>query len=148
MNKFIYYPIFIMFLIGIFTQLLYASEIDMSYSGTQEQPLTGNQTLDESESELEIEERSLSLDFGMTVGLVVIIVSAIVLGLIGINILGSGLSDYSIKIMWNGIVFYGLWLIFSVIGFNFFSIIPILGVGIWIALTLVYTMGVLGRMGN
>lgn len=149
MNSFIYYPLFLLLLIAIFTQMFYgASEIDLTYEGSQSQTLIANQTLNTEESQLEIEQGNLSLDFTMTTGIIVIIVGAIVLGLIGINVLGSGLSDYSIKIIWNGIVFYGLWFLFSALGFNFFNSIPIIGIVLWISLTLVYSLGVFQKMGS
>jgi len=148
MNKFIYYPLFILFLITIFTQLINIGNTSFGYEGSQEQGISGTQTLNETENTLEVAGGSLSLDYNLTVGIVAIIVSAIVLGLIGINVLGSGLPDFSVKIIWNGIIFYGLWAIFSVTGYNFFASIPVIGVVLWVALTLVYGLGVFGRMGG
>lgn len=148
MDKFIYYPLFLLFMIGVFVQILNTSGASFSYSGSQNQAIIGNQILAGEESELELEGASLSLDFTMTAGIVAIIAGAIALGLIGIKVLGSGLDSYSVKIIWNGIVFYGLWLMFSVLGYDFFASIPIVGIILWIGLTLVYSLGVFGRMGG
>lgn len=82
----------------------------------------------------------------MTIGLIVIIVSAIVLGLIGIKVLGSGLSDTSVKIIWNGLVYYGLWGIFSVFGVDALTSIPIFGLFTWFLLTFIYTLGIFQNM--
>lgn len=137
-----------LFIVAGFTQLYYNSTINLSYDETQITTIYGNQTLDETTSELELQDASLTLDFDMTVGIIAIIIGATALGLIGINFIGSGLSDFSIKIIWNGIVFYGLWLVFSTLGFNFFSIIPFFGSLIWLGLTLVYSIGVFFKMGS
>lgn len=112
------------------------------------QAIIGNQTLNETSQELELETASLELDFTMVTGLVAIIVGAIALGLIGLNVLGSGLPDSSVKIIWNGIVFYGLWSIFSVLGYTALVSIPLFGVMLWFFLTFFYTLGVFGKMGS
>jgi len=151
MNPYITYPLIILVVIGSFNYLYEfegATSIDLTYEGIQNQTLIGNQTLTGEESELELEEGSLSLDFTMTTGIVAIIISAIALGLIGIHILGSGLSDFSVKIIWNGIVFYGLWTIFSVLALTAIIAIPIFGVLLWFFLTLFYSLGVFGKMGS
>lgn len=148
MNQFIFYPLIILIVIGLFYQVYTYGSIDLSSSGTQNQELIGNQTLTGEESELELEQGSLSLDFSMTVGLVAIIIGAIALGLIGIQVLGSGLSDFSVKIIWNGIVYYGLWSIFSILAFNPIVGIPFFGLLLWFFLTLFYSLGVFGKMGS
>lgn len=149
MNNYIVLPIIIMFMIGIFSQFYYSSAIDISSEGlSQSQTLQGNQTLTGEESELVLDEGSLSLDFTMTIGLVAIIAGAIALGLIGMNVLGSGLSAFSVKIIWNGIVYYGLWAIFSVLGFNAINSLPLFGLLFWFILTLCYTFGVFSKMGD
>lgn len=148
MDNFIFYPLLIMLVVGSFYQVYRYDEISLSSSDTVTQELTGNQTLDEVESQIDLENASLSLDFDMTVGLIGIVVSAIALGLIGLNFVGSGLSDRSVKIIWNGIVFYGLWTIFSILAFNPIALIPIFGVLLWFILTMVYSLGVFNRMGE
>lgn len=148
MNNLIIYPLIILIVIGAFTQLYTSNKIDFTASGTDDYILIGNQTLNGTETELELNEGSLSLDFTMTVGIISIMIGAIALGLIGLNVIGSGLPDRSVKIIWNGIVFYGLWSIFSVLGYNSISSIPYLGAFLWFFLTLIYTLGVFGKMGD
>ena len=147
MNKLILYPLFLLFLISVFTQMLNTGGASFGYGGETGEEITGNQTLTGEESELELDNAELSLDFTMTTGLVAVIAGAIALGLIGIKVLGSGLDSYSIKIIWNGIVFYGLWSIFSVLAFNAISSIW-LGSIFWFLLTFIYSLGVFSRMGN
>lgn len=148
MNNLIIYPLIILVVIGAFTQLYYYSEVDFSSSGAQSQELIANQTLNGTSQELELEEGSLSLNFDMTIGLIVIVLSAIALGLIGLNVLGSGLSDRSVKIIWNGIVFYGLWAVFSIMGYNSIASIPYFGALVWFSLTLFYSLGIFSKMGD
>lgn len=149
MNSFVVYPLLILVVIGSFYQIYQFDEsYDLSGSNSTNQELIGNQTLNEDESELELEQGSLNLDFNMTVGLVAVIIGAIALGLIGLNVLGSGLSDFSVKIIWNGIVYYGLWIALSVLAFNLIVGIPIFGVLLWFFLTFFYSLGVFGKMGS
>ena len=146
-TDFIFYPLFILIVVSLFTQLYYNDTAIFGSNENQTQSLIGNQTLGGEESELELDNAELSLDFNMTAGLVAVIAGAIALGLIGLNVLGSGLSDFSVKIIWNGIVFYGLWSIFSVLAFNAISNIW-LGSIFWFLLTFIYSLGVFSRMGN
>lgn len=148
MNPYITYPLLILIVIGSFYQIYTYGSVNLSTSDTQTQELIGNQTLNEEESELELEQGSLSLDFDMTTGLVAVIIGGIALGLIGIKVLGSGLDSFSVKIIWNGIVFYGLWAIFSVLAFNPIASIPFFGMLLWFFLTLFYSLGVFGKMGS
>jgi len=147
-NDFIFYPLFIIIIVSVFTQLYYNDNVIFGSDKNQSQTLVGNQTLNEEESKFELEQGSLSLSFDMTMGLVAIIVSAIALGLIGLNILGSGLRDSSVKIIWNGIVFYGLWTIFSVLSYSSIASIPNFGVLFWFMITFIYSLGVFSKMGS
>lgn len=149
MNNYIVYPLLILVVIGSFYQVYrFGENYDLSESNSTSQELIANQTLNGTSQELEIEEGSLDLSFDMTVGLVVIILGAIALGLIGLNVLGSGLSDFSVKIIWNGIVYYGLWAVFSVLAITVILSIPYFGALLWFFLTMIYSLGVFGNMGS
>jgi len=148
MNSFIFYPLVVLMVVGLFTQFYYYDNATFDSDEIQYQELIGNQTLNGTEQQLELEQGSLDLGFDMTIGLVAVIVGAIALGLIGLHVLGSGLDSNSVKLIWNGIVFYGLWLIFSVLGYNSIVSIPIFGIIFWFILTFIYSLGVFGRMGD
>jgi len=149
MNSLVIYPLLILIVIGSFYQIYkYDKNYNLSANDIYSQNISGIQTLNDTEQELELEQGSLSLNFDMTTGLIAIIVGAIALGLIGVKVLGSGLDGYSIKIIWNGIVFYGLWAIFSILAFNSIVSIPFFGVLLWFLLTVFYTLGVFGKMGS
>lgn len=147
-NDFIFYPLFILIIVSVFTQFYYNGSAVFGSDAIQSQTLIGNQTLTGEESELELEQGSLDLGFDMTIGLVGIIIGAIALGLIGLNVLGSGLDTFSVKIIWNGITFYGLWAIFSVMSYNSIVSIPVFGVIFWFLMTFIYSLGVFGKMGS
>jgi len=148
MNNFIFYPLIVLMVIGLFTQFYYYDTATFDSDEIQDQELIGNQTLNGTEQQLELEQGSLDLGFDMTVGLVAVIAGAIALGLIGLNVLGSGLDSTSVKIIWNGIVFYGLWLIFSVLSYNSIISIPIFGIIFWFILTFIYSLGIFSKMGD
>jgi len=147
-NDLLIYPLLILIVISLFTQLYYSDSATFDSDDVQYQNLIGNQTLNEEESELELEQGSLDLGFDMTTGLVIVIIGAIALGLIGLQVFGSGLSSFSVKIIWNGIIFYGLWSIFSVLSYSSIVSIPSFGALFWFIITFIYSLGVFGRMGS
>jgi len=151
MNPYITYPLIILVVIGSFNYLYEfesATSVDLSSEGLIEQNVTGSVFENETETTVSAGTHTLTLDFNMTIGLVAIIVTAIALGLIGFNLLGSGLPDASIKILWNGLIYYGLWTIFSILAFNPITSIPLFGTLLWFFLTLFYSLGVFGKMGS
>ena len=144
----ILFPLLLLIIVGTFSQLYNNNIIDFSSENTQTQDLEGVQSVNGTDTTVSIGEFSLILDFNMTTGLVIIIAVATVLGLIGLNVLGSGLSDRSVKIIWNGIVYYGLWAIFSVFAIAGVLSIPYFGGFLWFLLTFIYTLGVFTGMGD
>jgi len=71
--------------------------------------------------------------------MIVLLLSA----LVGINIMGSGLSDSSVKLIGLGIAYLGLWGTFSALSFNLFLKIPLnLGIAIYIILTIMFVISV------
>ena len=79
------------------------------------------------------------------VGLFGVAISAIVVGVIGgIDVVGSGLSEHSVKLLSNSVLYFGLWGIFSSIAIPLILEIPMyFGVFIYAILTLMYIVGVL-----
>lgn len=79
------------------------------------------------------------------VGLFGVAISAIVVGVIGgIDVVGSGLSEHSVKLLSNSVLYFGLWGIFSSIAIPLILEIPMyFGVFIYAILTLMYVVGVL-----
>lgn len=76
----------------------------------------------------------------------IIITVMLVAGLVGINIMGSGLGDTSVRWIMAGLSYGGIWLIFSGMCFGLFVEIPIFGLIIYIGLTVMYLIGVIEKM--
>lgn len=78
------------------------------------------------------------------VGLFGVAISTIVIGVLGgVDLFGSGLSEHSVKLLSNGILYFGLWGIFSSIAVPLILEIPMyFGVFIYAILTLMYIIGV------
>lgn len=78
----------------------------------------------------------------MTTGIIALIVGCTVIATIsGVRLFSTGLSEQSIKIIYNSTVYYGLWGIFSALSYPMFTNLPIFGVFAWFMLTLVYSIG-------
>ena len=142
-NDLIVYPLLLLLIVAGFSQLVLLSDFDLSYSGTLEEiSAEGNQTLNEEESKYIKETSSAVFDINMTTGIIALIIGLVAVGVIaGIRILGSGLSEYSVKLIHKSTVYYGLWGIFSAFSFVAFESIPFFGLFIWLGLTLIYSLG-------
>lgn len=71
---------------------------------------------------------------------------AVLVGVAGINFLGSGLSDTSVRVI-TWVTFYGaIWGIFSVLAMNLIIAIELYGSLIYIALTFMYVIGVVQKI--
>jgi hypothetical protein len=76
-------------------------------------------------------------------GVLIILAAAIIIGTAsGIHILGSGLGDLGQKLLYNSLIYFGLWGIFSILGFNLLNQMDYgFGFLIWIVLTICYVIG-------
>ena len=147
MNQLITYPLLILIVLGAFTQLFYASDqttgVDMSYNETLAgQVAQGNQTISGETDEYTGEAQDAVFDINMISGVIGLIIGLVAVGVIaGIHILGSGISEHSVKLIYNSTTYYGLWGVFSALAFPVFLGIPMFGLFIWLGLTLVYSLG-------
>jgi len=84
------------------------------------------------------------------VGLFGVAISAIVVGVVGgIDVVGSGLSEHSVKLLSNSVLYFGLWGIFSSIAIPLILEIPMyFGVFIYAILTLMYIVGVISMSNS
>lgn len=96
-------------------------------------------------------------DFSTTLisGIIAIIIALMAVGAIaGIRVLGSGISDTSVKIIYNSVLFYAIWGILSVFTLNGLDADGLLsipfGVGIWIwfIMTLLYSLGIVQQINS
>lgn len=149
MNQLIVYPLLILMVLGAFCQLFYATNpqnVDFTYSGTLEgQASQGNQTINEEQSQYTGEAQDAVFDVNMTTGIIALIIGLVVVGVVaGIRILGSGISEHSVKLIYNSTTYYGLWGIFSALAFPVFLEVQSgtgFGLFLWLGLTLVYSLG-------
>lgn len=101
-------------------------------------------------------EKSLSTDYGEynlatneTQGIIAIVIAVSVIGsLIGIRVLGSGLSEMTVKILYNTIFFYGIWALFSALSLQWFILIPIGGWIIYFVLTGTLSFGIVQQING
>ena len=81
-----------------------------------------------------------------TTGLAVIIVIAVACAIIGLRFLGSGLSEQSVRLLSVSICYTGIWAFLSLLAYPLIRTIEIFGVVLYILLTLLFTLGVIGKM--
>lgn len=92
------------------------------------------------------------LDFTLNIDsisgiLAVIIVASGVIALFGTRVIDTGLSEFSIKIIYTTTLAYGIWLFFSSLCLSYFNLLPInSGWIIYLALTLFYSFGIFGQV--
>ncbi len=90
-----------------------------------------------------------SVSFGITEleGMIVLLIVIITIAsIVGIQILGSGLSDSSVRTLTIVIFYAGLWTMLSALVFNLINTIEIFGYLIYITLTIAYVLGVFQKI--
>jgi len=143
MNTLIVYPLLILFVLAGFNQIYYYSEIDLSYNETISDIISGgNQTVTGSEEEIQQEIGDAVFNINMVTGIIALIIGLVAVGVVaGIRILGSGFSDYAVKLIHKSATYYGLWGVFSALSITTFLGIPYFGLFFWLGLTLLYSLG-------
>ena len=139
MNKLLIFPLAFMFLLTIFASVfssIHPTGSSTDYSNQQGgtfQGESGNVTIPEAESQ--------SFNIWDTTGALVILTVAIAVGIIaGIKILGSGLSEMSQGMIFNGILFLGLWACLTIVSGDYLFSEAIVTV-VWVSLTTIYIIG-------
>lgn len=82
---------------------------------------------------------------GALVWLTVIIVIA---GVIGIQILGSGISESGHRITMICLIYGGAWAILSILTWSLIHSIPYYGSFLWLSLTIAYVIGVIKKISE
>lgn len=77
-----------------------------------------------------------------------IIIIAGVGAIIGIQVLGSGLSPESVRVLIMSIAYTGIWVILSFLAFPLIISIEIFGGLIYVILTIGYVIGIIGKFGG
>lgn len=95
-----------------------------------------------STSTFDINQASLTFSIDPLQGALVWIVIIVALGVaIGIKVLGSGLSDQSVHLLFMGTFFISIWTILSVLASGLIFEIEVFGSLIYITLTILYAIG-------
>lgn len=144
MNGLIVYPLLLLIVLSAFVQLLTYDTIDVEYSGTLDEfDASGEQAINGTSQEFQQATEGAVFDINATTGIIALIIGLVAVGVIaGIKILGSGLSEFSVKLIYNATTYYGLWGIFSSLSYVAFSSIPYtVGLFLWLGLTLLYSLG-------
>lgn len=98
--------------------------------------------------EIDLTQQSFGLD-PITGGIALVVAIAVVGGIISIQFLGSGLNDSGVRILLLSIFYGGLWTILSILAYNLIVAIEVFGLVIYLVLTIVYAMSVVGKyFGN
>lgn len=142
MNKLLMFPLAFMFILTI-----YATVYSGTYSGTGHSADYTNQSGTEIQGEsgtVEIPNADTQ-DFNIWDSgagyAMVILVAAIAIGIVaGIKILGSGLSDMSQGMIFNGILFLGLWSCLTIVSSAFLFYTEIVTI-LWMFITMIYIIG-------
>lgn len=91
----------------------------------------------------------LKFDFNPITGAILILLLLLVLAvLVGLKFAGFGLSDESVRIIINVVVYGGIWGALSLLGYGAINAIPFFGGFIYIILTIMYVLGVQQRVAN
>lgn len=143
MNKLVFYPLIMLVFVAGFFQLYTFSNLDLSHNDSRIIDSYGS-TITENGTSSSVETESVTAVFNinMVSGVIALIIGLVAIGVVaGIRVLGSGLSEHSVKLIYNSSVYYGMWGIFSALAFPVFTEIPLMGLFFWLGLTLVYTLG-------
>ena len=76
---------------------------------------------------------------------IIMVVSIIALAL-GIQVIGSGLSETSVKTLVSGMTYTGIWLVLSILSSPLILSIATFGIIIYVLLTIGYVLGVVDKM--
>jgi len=95
----------------------------------------------------ELDPISFSLD-PLLGAIVLVSAVAVAVMLLGLRILGSGLSDDSIRILCVALSYIGIWMFLSVLAMPLLLSIELFGTLIYTALTIGYTIGVVEKMSG
>ena len=82
---------------------------------------------------------------GFTLTIIVVVALASVLG---ITVLGSGLSPTTVRVMIIGITYAGIWIVFSILAEPLISSIEVFGTLIYVSLTIGYVYGVVQKIAS
>lgn len=146
MNKLIYAPLLFLLIIAIFYLSYLSTDISASPYDETQSGFNGSSSLNETDTTYS--QDSYNINFIVEMGiysLIVIAVGCAIIALVGLNIVGSGLTDESVKIIYQTTVHYIIWGVISTFGgFSALQLMPYgFGLLLYFIITLVYTVGII-----
>lgn len=146
--KLLVIPLVLLAFCAVMTQMIVAESYSFDYVDTVSvDPALANQTIDGSPQTMDIEGYSVDASFDLQTGVIALIIVMIAIGVIaGVQVLGSGLSDFSVSVIYKSVFFYSVWLLLSLFGTPSMFSVPIFGVVFYFFLTLVYSLGVVQQI--
>lgn len=92
---------------------------------------------------------SSSFDISSSIGLIGLVVGLMALAaVVGIRVLGTGVSEESVSAILKGTALLAIWGIFSVLALALLIQIPMLGPVFYFVLTIIYTLGIINQIGH
>lgn len=145
MNRMLLFPLSIMLILSvygmIYTGLTYTADATENYSTIDGVDINGTP------SSVDIPSAgSYSFDIWSNSGFLLILTAAIAIGVVaGVNFLGSGLSDTSQKMLFDSVLFGGIWACLAVAAVDFMFVNAYTSL-LWLVLTMIYIIGVGSHM--
>lgn len=148
--KLILLPLILLAFSAVITQMMVAEEYYTTANTTYSvDPALANQSIDGTPQTMDIEGYDVTAGFDLQTGVIAVVIVVMAIGVVaGISVLGSGLSDVSVTVIYKSVFFYTLWLLLSVFGLQGITIIPVFGWVFYFFLTLVYSLGVVQQVGG
>lgn len=143
--KLIYIPLALLMFTAVFMQgFALAGGSSLS---SDDFSATLNDTGDE--STLTVEGYDVEVGFDAQDGILVFVVSMVAVAVVaGITVVGSGLKEISIKVLYVTVALFGVWGLISLFAVGGLTAIPVFGSVFYFILTLVYGLGVFQMVGG
>ncbi|MBA7494962.1 hypothetical protein ES702_05540 [subsurface metagenome] len=135
--------LFVMLVLMVFSIILGSVVPGTIISSTTDVYLVVNGTRHYLETQTEDAVFYLDPVFG-AIGIFIVII--VIVGFIGLQIFGSGLSELSVKVISGVIIYGGLWAIVSVLSMPLILSIEVFGSLIYLGLTIIYVVGVVNKL--
>jgi hypothetical protein len=146
MNKLLIFPLAVMFLLTIFS-VIYTGE---QYVGSSPDLNNNSGIIIQNETGTVDVPGADPMEFNIweTTGALVILAAAIAVGIVaGFKILGSGFNEFSQSLMFNAILFLGLWAVLTIVSADLMFDTAMITL-LWVGLTMTYIIGMGVHLAN
>lgn len=120
-----------------------------AYSTYSSEAVNGTFLEDGIEKSLETGNNEYNFAINDLQGIISIVIAvSVIASLIGIQVLGSGLSEFTVKVLYNTIFYYGIWALFSVYSLALLLMIPVGGWIIYFIFTSSLSYGIVQQING